>query len=65
MTEQNDRPEQDRAKWPAGSEAGKSGGHFRREGPEPGKGTGRTVDEMNKIAEESLVNNVTPDQATD
>jgi hypothetical protein len=65
VTEQNGRPEHGRIDWPAGSDAGKRGGQFRREGPPPADGTGRSVDEMNRIAEDSVVNNVTPDEATD
>ena len=63
MAEQKKRDyEQD----PAGSAAGRDGGTFKREGPTPGDGdTGRNVDEMNRKAEESVINNVTPDQTTD
>ena len=45
---------------------GDAGGAFKREGPTPAtEDTGRTVDEMNRAAEESLIRNTTPDQQTD
>ena len=62
MAEQKKDYEQD----PAGSTAGRDGGTFKREGPTPGsEDTGRNVDDMNRKAEESVINNVTPDQTTD
>jgi hypothetical protein len=62
MAEQKKDYQQD----PAGSPAGGDGGTFRREGPTPGDAdTGRNVDDMNRKAEESIINNVTPDQTTD
>jgi len=52
--------------WPAGSEAGKQGGTFKREGPTPGDpDTGANVQDMNEKARESVVTNVTPDQQVD
>lgn len=49
-----------------GSTPGDSGETFKREGPEPGTGdTGRTVEEMNEKARDSVIRNVTPDEATD
>jgi len=52
--------------WPSGSEAGKRGGTFKREGPQPGdQDTGTNVPEMNEKARESVITNVTPDQQTD
>ena len=52
--------------WPSGSEAGKDGGTFKREGPTPGNpDTGTNVPEMNEKARESVITNVTPDQQTD
>ena len=51
---------------PAGGKAGTGGGTFKREGPEPGdQDTGTNVPDMNRKAEKSVVNNVTPDQTTD
>lgn len=39
---------------------------FKREGPEPAKGdTGDTVEEMNKAAEDSLIQNVEPHESID
>ena len=65
MTEQNQRPEHDRTERPAGSDAGTAGGHVRRERLEPRQSTERNIGETNRIAEDSVVNNVTPDEATD
>lgn len=52
---------------PAGSEAGQGGGEtFKREGPVPATNdSGRTVEDMNEEAEESLVRNVEPDEPVD
>ena len=52
---------------PPGSGTGRSGGErFKREGPEPAPGdTGRTVEEMNEKAGDSVIRNITPDEATD
>ena len=48
----------------AGSAPG-GGETFKREGPTPAtRDTGRDVDEMNEKAAESIVRNVTPDEAT-
>jgi hypothetical protein len=39
---------------------------LKREGPNPaGRDSGKTVDEMNEKAAESLVRNVRPDESTD
>lgn len=48
-------------------EVGKDeGATFKREGPEPaGRDSGDTVEEMNDRAAESVINNETPDEATD
>lgn len=62
MAEQKRDYQQD----PAGSPAGREGGTFKREGPDPAPNdTGKNVDEMNELAEASVINNVTPDEATD
>jgi len=51
---------------PAEIETPKTEGRFRREGPEPGApDTGTNVPDMNRKAEESVINNVTPDEQTD
>ena len=39
---------------------------FKREGPEPAQNdTGRTVEDMNNKAEESVIRNITPDEQVD
>ena len=51
---------------PAGGAPAAGGETFKREGPRPGTGdAGRNVDEMNEKAGESVIRNVTPDEATD
>ena len=51
---------------PAGSAPARGGETFKREGPWPAtEDTGRDVDEMNEKARESVISNVTPDEATD
>ena len=51
---------------PAQSEHDDAGATFKREGPTPAtEDTGRTVEEMNRAAEDSLIRNTTPDQQTD
>jgi hypothetical protein len=56
-----------RDQWsPETTRSGERGESFKREGPGPAKeDTGRNVDDMNRKAEESVVNNITPDEATD
>ena len=51
---------------PAGGTPARGGETFKREGPWPATNdTGRDVDEMNEKARESVISNVTPDEATD
>ena len=62
MAEQNTRDD-----WDAHRDrtSGKQG-TFKREGPEPGDGdTGGNVEEMNRKAEQSVINNIRPDDAVD
>ena len=60
------RESQTNKAWPSGSEAGKDGGTFKREGPPPADSdTGTNVPGMNEKARESVINNVTPDEQTD
>ena len=55
--------------WPTDGEPTTSeqeGDAFKREGPAPaGKDTGRTTEEMNRAAYDSVINNVEPDQQAD
>jgi len=55
--------------WPKDDEpttTEKEGGTFKREGPNPpGRSTGNSVDDLNRAAYESVINNVEPDQQVD
>jgi hypothetical protein len=58
-----DRQHEDAGKHPAQSSEQPT---FAREGPTPPQNdTGKTVDEMNRAAEDALLRNVTPDEQVD